>query len=602
MESRPSLLTVPATAETNRTTEVPETPGSPEGVQVALPAGIERTTRIRARLEAQHAPPASSVETPVRRLGLLVDGLVQERWVVDAVRAALSVPGVCLATIAVAAYGRGNSVARRLHRVLDTVDGHLRCRHEHLLSTVDIATWFRGVPRAEIALEETADGWSPDAAGIETLRRADADVWLCFCAEAPRRPLPDFARDGVLGLEIGVDVPAGSPWAGATEVAAGCPVTIARVVDYRSAGGSAIYTGLGATIGNSARRNRLVALRRAMDFFKRSLIAATPTGPSVVRAELPPDYPVGPKPTVARVLRLGWHLAAKMATNRWVALGWHEQWQIGYAFGDEARLDLRSLRYLVPPRDRFWADPFAIAEGNRHFVFFEEFRYRARRGRIVAVEVDERGAVAQAPTPALERPYHLSYPFLFRWRGGLYMLPETAENGTVELYRCEELPSRWRLERVLLTNVRAYDATLWQQGDTWWMFVSIASHGADGNDELHLYSSAVTPLGPWIPHPKNPVVVDTRCARSAGPLFVRDGQLYRPGQDCSGVYGQSISISRVDTLDEHNYHETPVERIEPGWQRDIMCVHTIGGVGRLRVVDVLVKRPRWRGVVRRDAK
>ena len=568
-----------------------------------IPATAERAPRTRdpaadaTATPAESTPAANSAATPVCRLGLLVDGLVQERWVLDAVRAALTMPGACLVTIAVAVPGRSNSVARRLHHVLDAIEAQVRCRHEHLLSTVDIATWFRGVPRIEIALENTADGWTPDAAGVQLLRSAAADAWLCLCAEPPRRPLPDVARYGVLGLEVGIDVAAGSPWAGAAEVAARSPVTIARVIDYCSAGGGAVYEGFGATIGNSARRNRLVALRRAIDFFKRSLIAVTCTGPSTAPAELPPDYPVGPKPTVARVLRLGWRLAARIATNRWLALGWHRQWQIGYSFGDAPRPELRSLRYLVPPRDRFWADPFAITEAGRLFVFFEEFRYRSRRGTIVAIEFDEQGEASHAPVPVLERPYHLSYPFLFRWRGGLYMLPETAENGTVELYRCEELPSRWRLERVLLTNVRAYDATLWQQGDLWWMFVSIASHDTDGNDELYLYSSAVTPLGPWIPHPKNPVVVDTRRARSAGPLFTVDGTLYRPSQDCSGTYGQSISINRVDTLDEHDYQETPVERIEPGWQRDIMCVHTIGGIERLRVLDVLVKRPRWQADV-----
>ena len=574
-----------------------------------IPATAERAERTRdpltdataAQAEPAPAPTANNAGAPVCRLGLLVDGLVQERWVVDAVRAALTLPGACLVTIAVAAHDRSSSVAHRLHHVLDAVEGQLRCRHEHLLSTVDIATWFRGVPRVEITLEKTANGWTPDEAGVRTMRSAAADAWLCLCAEPPHRPLPDLAPHGVLGLEVGIDVAAGSRWAGAAEVAARSPVTIARVVDYCSAGGGAVYEGFGATIGNSARRNRLVALRRAIDFFKRSLIAVARTGSSAARAELPTNYPVGPKPTMARVLRLGWRLAARIATNRWIALGWHRQWQIAYSFGDGARPELRSLRYLVPPRDRFWADPFAVTEGGRLFVFFEEFRYRSHRGRIVAIEVDEQGK-ASPPVPVLERPYHLSYPFLFRWRGGLYMLPETAENGTVELYRCEELPSRWRLERVLLTNVRAYDATLWQQGDRWWMFVSIASHGTDGNDELYLYSSAVTPLGPWIPHPKNPVVVDTRRARSAGPLFMLDGTLYRPSQDCSGTYGQSISINRVDTLDEHDYQETPVERIEPGWQRDIMCVHTIGGIERLRLLDVLVKRPRWQVDVGRDAK
>ena len=575
-----------------------------------IPAIAERAPRTRdpladataAQAEPAPAPAANSAAEPVCRLGLLVDGLVQERWVVDAVRAALTVPGACLVTIAVAAQGRNDSVARRLHQVLDAIEAQVRCRHEHLLSTIDIATWFRGVPRVEITLENNANGWTPDAAGVELLRNAAADVWLCFCAEPPHRPLPDFARYGVLGLEVGIDVAAGSAWAGAAEVAARSPVTIVRVVDYRSADGGAVYEGFGATIGNSARRNRLVALRRAIDFFKRSLIAVTRTEPSAARAELPTNYPVEAKPTVARVLRLAWRLAARIATNRWLALGWHRQWQIAYSFSDAARPDLRNLRYLVPPRDRFWADPFAITEGGRLFVFFEEFRYRSGRGRIVAIEFDERGNASGVPVPALERPYHLSYPFLFRWRGGLYMLPETAENGTVELYRCEELPSQWRLERVLLTNVRAYDATLWQQGDRWWMFASIAPQDTDGNDELYLYSSDVTPLGPWIPHPKNPVVVDTRRARSAGPLFTVDGTLYRPSQDCSGTYGQSISINRVDTLDENDYQETPVERIEPGWQRDIMCVHTIGGIERLRVLDVLVKRPRWQGDVPHGAK
>jgi hypothetical protein len=259
---------------------------------------------------------------------------------------------------------------------------------------------------------------------------------------------------------------------------------------------------------------------------------------------------------------------------------------------------MRRLRYLVPPRDRLWADPFAITEGNRHFIFFEELRYSVGRGCIAAVEIDETGAALGAPRPVLERPYHLSYPFLFRWRGGLYMLPETAENGTVELYRCEELPSRWRLERVLLTNLRAYDATLWQQGERWWMFVAIGSHGTDGNDELHLYSSSVTPLGPWIPHRENPVIVDTRRARPAGPLFVHDGALYRPSQDCSVMYGHAISINRVDALNEREYRETSVERIEPDWRGDIMCVHTLGRSGRLRVVDMIVRRPRWHSAER----
>jgi hypothetical protein len=522
------------------------------------------------------------------RVGVLLDSAVQERWVLEMLRAALRVPGARLVAIALGSGHSPNSVAARLHRLVGRVDERLRCRGEELLAPVDVGAEFLGVPRVEVGLVG-GNAWSLDEAGSAALWRVGADVWLCFCAAAPRRPLPRVAHYGLWGLEIGVGVPASDRWAGAAEVAAASPLTLARVVDY-SEQGTALYEGVGATIRNSAGRNRVTALRRALGFLSRSLAAATRDGVRGSPARLPPQYPVRPAPTLSGVAQLTWRVAAKVAANRWQAVGWRRQWQIGYAFTDGATIDVAELRYLVPPKDRLWADPFALEHGGRHFIFFEDYGYRAPRGRIMAVEVNERGSPGE-PQVVLERPYHLSYPFVFGWRGHLYMLPETAENGTVELYRCEEFPSTWRLERVLLRDVRAYDATLWQQGEGWWMFVSVAPKGTDGNDELHLYSSA-TPLGPWAKHPRNPVVVDTRSARPAGPLFVRDGVLYRPSQDCSVAYGHSISINRVDVLDGQRYAESQGARIEAGWRRDVLRVHTVGASGRLRVLDLLVRRRR----------
>jgi hypothetical protein len=206
----------------------------------------------------------------------------------------------------------------------------------------------------------------------------------------------------------------------------------------------------------------------------------------------------------------------------------------------------------------------------------------------MVVEVFEDGE-AGAPQIALECSYHLSYPFIFEWEGALYMMPETATNGTLEVYRCEEFPLRWRLERVVLDNISAYDATLWKDGERWWMFVNVAEPGADSSDELHLYWST-TPLGPWTPHRANPIVSDVRSARPAGPIFPRDGMLYRPSQDCSLAYGHSVLVNRVDVLNEDEYRETTVQRVSPGWRKDILHVHTFGGTQRLRVVDYLVRR------------
>ncbi len=382
------------------------------------------------------------------------------------------------------------------------------------------------------------------------------------------------------------------------EVVTDSPVTVVSIVDYAASGDGLRYRSFGATVRNSARLNRLTCVRKGLTFFGRLLarVAGDPNAEPCMRPGTPAQplrFPAAGKPTVSAVGRLSWRLVSNVAANRLRSLRWRDQWQMAYYFADESQPGCRfeGLRYLVPPKDRFWADPFAVEHEGRCFVFFEELPYRTYRGRIMAIEVFENAEPGEAQV-VLEQPYHLSYPFVFSWDGSLYMLPETAGNGTVEVYRCEEFPHRWRLHRVLLENVSAFDATLWRKDDLWWMFVNVAEPGADSSDELHLYRST-TPLGPWTAHRGNPVVSDVRRARSAGPLFKRNGNLYRPSQDCSLAYGHSVLINRVDVLDDDDYRETTVQRIEPGWRKDILRVHTLGGSKRLRVVDYLVNRKQW---------
>jgi len=381
------------------------------------------------------------------------------------------------------------------------------------------------------------------------------------------------------------------------EVADGSPVTMVSVVDYTESGNGLLYRSFSATVRNSIRRNRLSCLRKGMSFFRRLLERLTRYGDtwrSARRATpaVPAHYPALREPTLSALFRLSWRLVSNVAANRLHSLRRLDQWQIAYYFAEEGEAGCRQdrLRYLVPPRDRFWADPFAVEHEGRYFIFFEELPYSTQKGRIAAIEVFEDAGPGESQL-ILERPYHLSYPFVFAWSGSLYLLPETAQNGTIELYRCEAFPLRWSLHRVLIEKVSAFDATLWSENDRWWMFVNVAEPGADSSDELHLYWST-TPLGPWTAHRGNPVVSDARCARPAGPLFSRDGKLHRPSQDCSLAYGHSILINRVDVLSNDEYRETTVHRIMPGWREDILRVHTLGGCKRLRVVDCLVNRRR----------
>ena len=170
------------------------------------------------------------------------------------------------------------------------------------------------------------------------------------------------------------------------------------------------------------------------------------------------------------------------------------------------------------------------------------------------------------------------------------MIPETEQNGTIELWRPIEFPWRWRLEKVLFEGVRAFDTTLLERDGRLWLFANMSEPGASADDELFLFH-ADTLDGPWRAHPANPIVSDVRRARPAGPLFSRGSELIRPAQDCSWTYGGAIVLNRVDLLSEAEYRETPVSRIEPSWQPGAFGTHTIGVSEHLEVIDWKVHAP-----------
>ncbi len=244
----------------------------------------------------------------------------------------------------------------------------------------------------------------------------------------------------------------------------------------------------------------------------------------------------------------------------------------------------------MPPKDRIWADPFVLEKNGRYFVFFEELPFAAKKAHISMIEVTRDGA--SAPVKVLERDYHLSYPFLVEQDGELYMIPESAQNRTVEVYRCVDFPLRWRLERVLLDNIRCVDATFHRGADRWWMFANLAAGGSRMfDDELHLFH-AERLLGDWQPHPRNPVKSDARSSRPAGPLVWRNGALYRPAQICVPLYGAGISLNRVLRLTPQAYAERQVERILPSPESGLLGIHTWNRAGDLTVVDAFARRRR----------
>lgn len=304
------------------------------------------------------------------------------------------------------------------------------------------------------------------------------------------------------------------------------------------------------------------------------------------------------EPSVSNVMfRFIARWIGRAARRLWVRIAFREQWFIAYGKDklptqnptSTKTTALGRFRLMKPFGPGNYADPFLFARNGKTYIFFEEYR-AGHAGVICCAEFQANGSLGETQR-VLSRNYHLSYPFVFECRQQVYMLPETQENRTIEVYRSIDFPHQWELAAVLMSDVSAVDPTIFQYKNKLWLFA--AGFGGEGTEsnELSLFW-ADTLFGQWHSHPKNPVVRDVTRARPAGSLFFRQGSLIRPAQNCAGSYGNAISLNRVDHISETDYKEVPVETILPDWMSGIFATHTLNQFGGVTVMDARAKLPR----------
>ncbi len=247
---------------------------------------------------------------------------------------------------------------------------------------------------------------------------------------------------------------------------------------------------------------------------------------------------------------------------------------------------------LISPADRFWADPFPFHHNDKQYIFFEDASMLTGHGRLAVVQIDAAGIAASAEI-ILEETHHLSYPFIFNFEQELFLVPESADNNRVSLYRCDSFPGEWHFVTDLMQGISAYDATFIFHDDTWWMFVNIQSHpGASSWDELYLFYSDRPTSTDWHAHPLNPIVSDVRTARPAGKLFAKNGKLFRPSQNSSYRYGYGINIMEIVDLSTTSYKEVLCEAIHPENRVSVRGMHTLNYDRNFLVTDAIIREKR----------
>ena len=267
----------------------------------------------------------------------------------------------------------------------------------------------------------------------------------------------------------------------------------------------------------------------------------------------------------------------------------HSHWYMRFGWLDQpfSHLNqLKNLHEIHSPRKFTFADSFYAKHNNRHFIFFEEVDDQHPVGFLSVLETFEDGTFTD-PTPILKLDYHLSYPCVFEVNNQWYMIPETSENNTIELWKCTNFPYTWQKEKNLLENINAVDATPFYYQNMWYIFTSTKENCKKFGDRLDIYYTPDILNEPLKPHAQNPVATGQQSLRMAGKPFYFNQQLVRPSQDSLKRYGGHIELKKITQLSPTAYQEEPLLSILPDWNEQDDGCHTIHVDGHFVVLDAI---------------
>jgi hypothetical protein len=305
---------------------------------------------------------------------------------------------------------------------------------------------------------------------------------------------------------------------------------------------------------------------------------------------LPYYNPIYKRPSLRVQLKYAIYLAfatAEKAFSKFIFKKSY-RWGVAFSFSDWKNLVMQHGTKIKNPPNHALADPFVVSTNNQNYCFVEDYDYGKSRGCISVYKLTERDS--EKIGEALVAPFHLSYPYIFEYQDKYYMCPETCENNDIRLYECESFPLKWKLKKIIMSDISSVDTTIFEKDGIWWLFTNIDPRNiGDHSSELYIFFSDNPLTDNWIPHPKNPIFVDSMKARMGGILF-DDRLVYRVSQQQGfDMYGKSSAINHISHISKTDYVEYMVIKIEPNFFNGLKGTHHLHSNGKITVFDYVEK-------------
>lgn len=262
----------------------------------------------------------------------------------------------------------------------------------------------------------------------------------------------------------------------------------------------------------------------------------------------------------------------------------HNLWNLGFIEGGlkETIVNKHPKIHWVKKRinDRWFADPFILDVTEAEIIILaEEYCYEVSRGRIARVIIDRRTYEEKDFEIILDLPTHLSFPFIIRQNGKVYLMPENSASGCSTVYEYDDT-KRKIIPLHHLAEEPFADATIFEMDDKSFLCTTMLPDTNSTSVKIYSFDKDNLKVTERIATVEFPI----KCGRNAGEVFSVEGQMYRPAQDCTLRYGHGVILQKM-SIENGKWNFENVNSFYPNTFKYNQGVHTFNNYKGLIVID-----------------
>lgn len=209
-------------------------------------------------------------------------------------------------------------------------------------------------------------------------------------------------------------------------------------------------------------------------------------------------------------------------------------------------------------KDEWYADPFLFTYENKTFLFFELYDMKQRKGKIAYCEIIE-GEFGEI-TVILDKPYHLSFPYIFEWNGSVYLMPESSEANKIIIFKSDNFPLDWSEHKILIDSIKVCDSIILTSTTGYWLLTSTIINGGFRvtKEAYKVNLDRMEIIGSPIFYGEG-----SYGYRNAGKIITRRHNQFRVAQDCTNnKYGKGLVVYNTEIDDFGSLKEHEIKHID----------------------------------------